>query len=78
LFHMLHEHLGNEFYKLKTFLFNTYPDGFYVYAKSNMNSKSSDSSLYHSIGVFLRVSLNLYYDKFALKSNIFTSGKDTE
>jgi hypothetical protein len=46
LLHMLHEHLGNEFYKLKTFLFKTYADGFYVYAKSNMNSKSSDSIQY--------------------------------
>jgi hypothetical protein len=46
LLHMLHEQLGNDFYKLKTFLFNTYPNGFYVYAKSNMNSKSSDSIQY--------------------------------
>lgn len=38
----LHKHLGNSFYRLKSFLFNNYPDGFYVYAKSNLDSKAHD------------------------------------
>ncbi|MBC7961113.1 MAG: transposase [Vallitaleaceae bacterium] len=47
LLDLLHQKLGNSaFYKLKTFLFKTYKDGFYVYAKSNMNSKSTDTVQY--------------------------------
>lgn len=46
LLHLLHLSLGNSFYKLKTKLFKNYKDGFYVYAKSNLDSKSSDSIEY--------------------------------
>jgi hypothetical protein len=42
----LHHKLGPSFYKLKSYLFKAYPDGFYVYAKPNMNSKSIDSVKY--------------------------------
>jgi hypothetical protein len=43
---LLHDRLGSSFYKIKSYLFKTYPDGFYVYAKSNMNSNSLDSVKY--------------------------------
>jgi len=46
LLHLLHLYLGDSFYKLKTKLFKTYKNGFYVYAKSNLESKSSDSIEY--------------------------------
>ncbi len=47
LLDLLHQKLGNSaFYKLKTSLFKTYKDGFYVYAKSNMHSKSTDTVQY--------------------------------
>jgi len=46
LLHLLHQKLGKSFYKLKTYLFKAYPDGFYVYAKPNMNSKSNDAIKY--------------------------------
>ena len=38
---LLHKKLGDSFYKLKSYLFKKYPDGFYVYAKSNMESDYS-------------------------------------
>lgn len=43
---LLHEKLGSSFYTLKTYLFNNYKDGFYVYAKPNMESKSLDAVKY--------------------------------
>ncbi len=43
---LLHNSLGDSFYGLKTYLFKTYPEGFYVYAKSNMESKSSEAVKY--------------------------------
>lgn len=43
---LLHNKLGSSFYSLKTKLFKVYSDGFYVYAKPNMNSKSLDSVKY--------------------------------
>lgn len=43
---LLHDKLGSSFYSLKTKLFKAYPDGFYVYAKPNMNSNSLDSVKY--------------------------------
>lgn len=42
----LHKKLGDSFYKLKSYLFKKYPDGFYVYAKSNMESNSSKAIEY--------------------------------
>lgn len=46
LLSMLHDKLGSSFYSLKTYLFNNYKDGFYVYAKPNMESKSLDAVKY--------------------------------
>jgi|SRR5690554_1395010 len=46
LLSMLHKHLGASFYKLKTYLFNNYPNGFYVYAKPAVSSKSNDAIKY--------------------------------
>ena len=43
---LLHNSLGDSFYKLKTRLFKAYSDGFYVYAKSNMESKPSEAVKY--------------------------------
>jgi hypothetical protein len=43
---LLHKKLGDSFYKLKSYLFKKYPDGFYVYAKSNMESDSSKAVEY--------------------------------
>lgn len=43
---LLHGKLGSSFYTLKTYLFNNYNDGFYVYAKPNMESKSLDAVKY--------------------------------
>ena len=43
---LLHDKLGSSFYPMKTNLFKAYPDGFYVYAKPNMNSNSIDSVKY--------------------------------
>ena len=42
----LHKRLGAPFYYLKTKLFKAYPDGFYVYAKPNMDSNSLDTVKY--------------------------------
>lgn len=42
----LHKRLGHSFYTLKSRLFKTYSDGFYVYAKSNMDSKAKDAVEY--------------------------------
>jgi hypothetical protein len=42
----LHKNLGDSFYRLKSFLFKKYPDGFYVYAKPNMDSKAHDAVKY--------------------------------
>lgn len=38
LLHLLHEYLGQNFYSLKSFLFDRYKDGFYVYAKKEKSS----------------------------------------
>lgn len=46
LLSLLHDKLGSSFYSLKSCLFKSYPDGFYVYAKPNMESKSIDSIKY--------------------------------
>lgn len=46
LLSMLHQYLGTSFYKLKSFLFKSYPDGFYVYAKPNVSSNSHDAIKY--------------------------------
>lgn len=46
LLSLLHQRLGASFYSLKSSLFKTYSDGFYVYAKPNMDSNSSDSVKY--------------------------------
>lgn len=46
LLDLLHKNLGPSFYALKSKLFKTYSDGFYVYAKPNMNSKSQDAIKY--------------------------------
>jgi hypothetical protein len=43
---LLHKSLGHSFYTLKSSLFKTYSDGFYVYAKSNMGSKAKDAVEY--------------------------------
>lgn len=43
---LLHKKLGDSFYGLKTYLFKTYSDGFYVYAKPNMDSNSSEAIKY--------------------------------
>lgn len=43
---ILTDYLGDSFYSLKSLLFRKYPDGFYVYAKPNMASKSLDSIEY--------------------------------
>lgn len=43
---LLHNRLGSSFYLLKSSLFKTYSNGFYVYAKPNMNSNSIDSVNY--------------------------------
>lgn len=42
----LHKQLGASFYSLKTNLFKSYPQGFYVYAKPNMDSNSLDTVKY--------------------------------
>lgn len=46
LLSLLHKNLGTSFYKLKSYLFKTYSDGFYVYAKPNMNSNSQEAIKY--------------------------------
>jgi hypothetical protein len=46
LLSLLHQRLGASFYSLKSSLFKTYSDGFYVYAKPNMDSNSLDSVKY--------------------------------
>lgn len=43
---LLHDELGSSFYRLKSYLFNNYTKGFYVYANPNVNSKSSDAIKY--------------------------------
>lgn len=43
---LLHKNLGDSFYRLKSYLFKKYPDGFYVYSKSNMESNSSKAIEY--------------------------------
>ena len=43
---LLHKKLGPSFYSLKTTLFKKYCDGFYVYAKPNLNSKSLEAVKY--------------------------------
>lgn len=46
LLSILHKHLKASFYQLKSFLFNNYNKGFYVYAKPNMDSNSFDAIKY--------------------------------
>ena len=46
LLDLLHKQLGASFYSLKSHLFKTYSNGFYVYAKPNMNSKSHEAIKY--------------------------------
>jgi hypothetical protein len=46
LLNLLHKHLGNSFYKLKSFLFKNYSNGFYVFAKPNLDSKAHDAVKY--------------------------------
>jgi hypothetical protein len=46
LLSLLNEKLGVSFYRLKSSLFKNYPDGFYVYAKPNMDSNSSKAIEY--------------------------------
>lgn len=46
LLSLLHKRLGTSFYSLKSYLFKTYSDGFYVFAKPNMNSKSQEAIKY--------------------------------
>ena len=43
---LLHRYLGNSFYALKSKLFKTYTNGFYVYAKANMESSPSEAVKY--------------------------------
>lgn len=43
LLHMLHQHLGPSFEPLKSFLFATYKDGFYVRAKKEKQSVAKNS-----------------------------------
>ncbi len=46
LLHLLHQRLGDSFCRLKSSLFKTYSNGFYVYAKPNMDSNSRDAIKY--------------------------------
>ncbi len=46
LLSLLHKHLGDSFYKLKSYLFKAYTNGFYVYAKPNMSANSLDAVKY--------------------------------
>lgn len=46
LLSLLHDKLGSSFYSLKSSLFKSYSNGFYVYAKPNMKFKSIDSIKY--------------------------------
>lgn len=46
LLNLLHKHLGHSFYELKSTLFKSYKDGFYVHAPSKMDSSSVDAIKY--------------------------------
>ncbi|CAK7011071.1 MAG: hypothetical protein TIS_02162 [Tissierella sp.] len=46
LLNLLHQRLGDSFYRLKYSLFKTYSDGFYVYTKPNIGSNSSEAIKY--------------------------------
>lgn len=46
LLSLLHSKLGHSFYSLKTTLFHTYSKGFYVYARTDENSKHYDCVKY--------------------------------